>query len=144
MVLLPIFFNALLIKVFSTFAVFDSTNTPCGVHRCYCFSIWICFDEVVRNSRSIPNWNWTNNFLLFPERNRKFFRNKNVSSSRKSIKFSRVGRKRGNKQYFNFGPMFMLSWLGNFSFWICFFGVNFLINVYISENACGILLFSSV
>jgi hypothetical protein len=73
--LLPIFFNALLIKVFSTFAVFDSTNTPCGVHRCYCFSIWICFDEVVRNSRSIPNSNWTNNFLSFPQRNGKNFPN---------------------------------------------------------------------
>jgi len=76
------------------------------------------FDEVIRNSRSIPNWNWTNNFLTFPERNRKNFRNKKNLFSRKSIKcsrsgrFYRVGRKRGNKQYFNFGLRAKTGWLG--------------------------------
>jgi hypothetical protein len=31
------------------------------------------FDEVIRNSRSIPNLIWTKSFLSFPERNRKKF-----------------------------------------------------------------------
>ena len=79
--LLPIFFNALLIKVFSTFPVFDSTNTL--THHVvsivviafrYRFAS-MTFDEVIRNSKGIPNWNWRNNFLSFPERNRQNFRN---------------------------------------------------------------------
>jgi hypothetical protein len=51
--LLPIFFNALLIKVFSTVPVFDSTDTPCGVHPVIAFQYGFAsmtFDEVIRNS----------------------------------------------------------------------------------------------
>jgi hypothetical protein len=48
-------------------------DTPCGVHPVIAFQYGFAsmtFDEVIRNSRSIPNWNWSNNFLSFPERNR--------------------------------------------------------------------------
>jgi hypothetical protein len=102
-------------KSFSTFPVYDSTDTLTHhVVSIVVIAFWygfasMTFDEVIRNSRSIPNWNWTNNFLSFPKRNRKHFRNNCFFLSRKSIKFSRsgrfyhVGQKRGNKQYFNFG-----------------------------------------
>ena len=115
--LLPIFFNALLIKVFSTFPVFDSTNTL--THHVvsivviafrYGFAS-MTFDEVIRNSKGIPNWNWRNNFLSFPERNRQNFRNNffffaEVNKIFPAGRFHRVGWKRGNKQYFNFDLIF--------------------------------------
>ena len=72
--LLQIFFNALLTKVFSTFPVFDSTDTLSIVVIAFQYGFAsMIFDEVIRNCRSIQNWNWTNNFLSFPERMRKKF-----------------------------------------------------------------------